>query len=69
MSAAQSSLLPLTVYGSNISYFTVKLKMYLRTKGIPYRFTTLNGRWMTEPLDSKVNRVAIPPFDTDTMML
>jgi len=41
---AQDALLPLTVYGSNISYFTGKLEMYLRAKGIPYRFITLNGR-------------------------
>jgi glutathione S-transferase len=39
-----SSLFPLKLYGSNISYFTGKLEMYLRAKGIPYEFITLTGR-------------------------
>jgi glutathione S-transferase len=39
-----SAALPLTVYGSNLSYFTGKLEMYLRIKGIAYRFEPLNMR-------------------------
>lgn len=35
------SLLPVTVYGSSISYFTGKLENYLRLKGIPYQLQPL----------------------------
>lgn len=35
------SLLPVTVYGSSISYFTGKLENYLRLKGIPYQLRAL----------------------------
>lgn len=38
-----NSLLPLTVYGSNISYFTGKLETYLRAKGIPYQLEPMLG--------------------------
>ena len=43
----QHPMLPLTVYGSDISYFTGKLEMYLRAKGIPYTFEPMTGptRW------------------------
>ncbi len=34
----------LTVYGSNLSYFTGKLEMYLRAKGIAYQFEPMNTR-------------------------
>ncbi|NQX90272.1 MAG: glutathione S-transferase, partial [Halioglobus sp.] len=40
------ALFPLKLYGSNISYFTGKLEMYLRVKGIAYHFVPMNG--MTE---------------------
>ena len=39
---AQARLFPMKVYGSDISYFTGKLEMYLRAKGIPYEFVPLN---------------------------
>ena len=35
-----SELQPITVYGSNISYFTGKLENYFRLKGIDYRLYT-----------------------------
>jgi glutathione S-transferase len=38
------SLLPITVYGSSISYFTGKLENYFRIKGIPYTLQALTGR-------------------------
>lgn len=38
-----SALFPLKLYGSDISYFTGKLEMYLRAKGIPYEFTPMGG--------------------------
>jgi glutathione S-transferase len=37
------NLLPITVYGSDLSYFTGKLEMYLRIKGIAYRFEPMLG--------------------------
>jgi glutathione S-transferase len=40
------ALFPLKLYGSDISYFTGKLEMYLRAKGISYEFIAMNG--MTE---------------------
>ncbi len=40
---ASDPLLPVTVYGSSISYFTGKLENYLRIKGIPYRFQAMTG--------------------------
>jgi len=39
-----SSLFPLKLYGSSISYFTGKMEMYLRAKGIPYTFVAMDGR-------------------------
>ena len=38
------TLLPLTVYGSSISYFTGKLENYFRIKGIPYTLQAMTGR-------------------------
>jgi glutathione S-transferase len=35
------TLLPITVYGSSISYFTGKLENYLRLKGVPYQLQAL----------------------------
>jgi len=34
--------MPVTVYGSSISYFTGKLENYLRIKGIPYKLRALS---------------------------
>jgi glutathione S-transferase len=53
MSAADSvmdraDLQPITVYGSNISYFTGKLENYFRIKGLPYTL-----RPMQFPVDAK----------------
>lgn len=39
-----SAITPLTVYGSDLSYFTGKLEMYLRAKGIAYSFEPMHGR-------------------------
>ncbi len=43
-----SEIQPITVYGSDISYFTGKLENYFRLKGVPYEF-----RAMQAPADSK----------------
>jgi|TARA_B110000503_G_scaffold51450_2_gene83010 glutathione S-transferase len=37
------TLLPITVYGSSISYFTGKLENYFRIKGIPYQLEALTA--------------------------
>lgn len=55
-----ATLLPLTLYGSNISYFTGKMEMYLRTKGIPYTFITLNGRHHMPLLQRETGATQIP---------
>ncbi len=54
------ALLPLRVYGSNISYFTGKMEMYLRAKGIPYQFTTLNARRHMPLLQKETGATQIP---------
>jgi glutathione S-transferase len=41
---SNSSLQPITLYGSNISYFTGKLEMYFRIRQIPYQFVTATMR-------------------------
>jgi glutathione S-transferase len=38
-----ATLFPLKLYGSNISYFTGKMEMFLRAKGIPYEFIPMSG--------------------------
>jgi glutathione S-transferase len=38
-----ATLFPLRLYGSNISYFTGKMEMFLRAKGIPYAFVPMNA--------------------------
>ena len=44
----EQSLLPVTVYGSDLSYFTGKLEMYFRLKGIDYRFEPMGARIRAE---------------------
>jgi len=38
-----TTLSPLTLYGSNISYFTGKLENYFRLKGIPYKLHSMQA--------------------------
>ena len=40
------SILPIRFYGSNISYFSGKLEMYFRVRGIPYEWHTMTMRCM-----------------------
>jgi glutathione S-transferase len=48
------SLQPITLYGSNISYFTGKLENYFRVKGIPYTLKAMqfpgDQKWIKEKL-------------------
>jgi glutathione S-transferase len=41
---SNTSLQPIRLYGSNISYFTGKLEMYFRIRQIPYQFVTATMR-------------------------
>jgi glutathione S-transferase len=54
------ALLPPTIYGSNISYFTEKLEFYLRKKAIPYTFKTLNARRDMPLLQRETGATQIP---------
>lgn len=38
------AIVPVTIYGSSISYFTGKLENYFRIKGIPYRLQAMTSR-------------------------
>ncbi|MGI9292498.1 MAG: glutathione S-transferase family protein, partial [Pseudomonadales bacterium] len=38
-----TTLQPITLYGSNISYFTGKLENYFRVKGVPYTFHAMQA--------------------------
>lgn len=55
-----ATLFPLKLYGSNISYFTGKMEMYLRVKGIAYEFITLNGRKHMPVLKKNTGATQIP---------
>ena len=54
------SLLPLTVYGSDLSYFTGKLEMYLRVKGIAYRFEPMNLRHIMPLVERETGTTQMP---------
>ncbi|MFT4519519.1 MAG: glutathione S-transferase [Halioglobus sp.] len=53
-------ILPLTVYGSNISYFTGKLEMYLRAKGLPYTFEAMKGSNSMDKMGKKTGAIQMP---------
>ena len=40
---SDTALQPITLYGSNISYFTGKLENYFRLKGVPYTFQAMQA--------------------------
>ncbi|MEE4143455.1 MAG: glutathione S-transferase family protein [Halieaceae bacterium] len=54
------SLSPITVYGSSISYFTGKLEIYLRIKGIPYSFQALTARRHARLVKDKTGSAQMP---------
>jgi glutathione S-transferase len=63
MSAAPmnlAALLPITVYGSSISYFTGKLENYFRIKGVPYTLQALAGRHHTTVIRQKTGSTQMP---------
>ena len=51
---------PLTVYGSQISYFTGKFESYLRYKEIPYRYRALDLRMYYRVLPRALGAVQFP---------
>ncbi|MCB1845506.1 MAG: glutathione S-transferase family protein, partial [Halioglobus sp.] len=55
-----SGITPLTVYGSNLSYFTGKLEMYLRARGIPYRFIPMHGRRIMPQVERATGTTQMP---------
>jgi len=54
------SIQPLTVYGSDVSYFTGKLEMYFRAKGIAYTFKPLEGRHMRPRIKREAGTAQMP---------
>jgi glutathione S-transferase len=54
------SLLPITVYGSGISYFTGKLENYFRLKGIPYQLQALSRPQVMEQVKRQTGSTQMP---------
>ena len=57
------SILPITVYGSSISYFTGKLENYLRIKGIPYEFKPMTTRTAAPVVKAKTGSTQVPAIE------
>lgn len=62
--AGISALQPITVYGSNISYFTGKIENYFRIKGVPYAL-----RAMQLPRDGRLIREKLGLFQMPVLQL
>jgi len=54
------SILPIRFYGSNISYFSGKLEMYFRAKGIPYEWHTMTMRCMEKVIGPNTGVTQMP---------
>ena len=59
MSVAED-LQPITIYGSNISYFTGKLEMYFRAKGIEYQLKPMTWRLFNKEIPAQTGVVQMP---------
>lgn len=57
------SMLPVTVYGSSISYFTGKLENYFRVKGIPYQLQALTARHHAAMIKEKTGSTQMPAVE------
>lgn len=57
------ALQPITVYGSDISYFTGKLENYFRFKAIPYRFHAIQAPIDDRLIKQKVGLYQIPAIE------
>jgi glutathione S-transferase len=53
----------LTVYGSNVSYFTGKLEAYLRYKEIPYRFQGMTAEYFNRIVPEKTGAQQMPAVE------
>ena len=51
---------PLTLYGSSISYFTGKMEVYFRLKRIPYTFKPLTHPGLAKEIANKVGSSQMP---------
>ena len=60
---ALDSIVPVTVYGSSISYFTGKLENYFRIKGIPYRLQALTARHHAGLVRDKTGSTQMPALE------
>lgn len=56
-------LLPITVFGSSISYFTGKLENYFRIKGIPYEFKPMTARGVAPVMKKKTGSTQVPAVE------
>ena len=58
-----SSISPITLYGSSISYFTGKLENYFRIKGIPYTFQPLTARYHVDRVKQNTGSSQMPAIE------
>lgn len=58
-----NTLLPITVHGSDISYFTGKLENYFRFKGIPYTFHACEAPHDVSLIKEKVGVYQVPAIE------
>ncbi len=56
-------LLPITVFGSSISYFTGKLENYFQIKGIPYEFKPMTARGVAPVMKKKTGSTQVPAVE------
>jgi glutathione S-transferase len=57
---ADESVVPVTVYGSSISYFTGKLENYFRIKGVPYQLEPLTARSVDRMVKAETGSTQMP---------
>lgn len=62
-SADTSEIQPITVYGSNISYFTGKLENYFRVRGIPYQLRAMQFPGDRRRLERHLGLMQMPALE------
>ncbi len=63
MAEATAELQPLTVHGSNISYFTGKLENYFRVRGIPYTLKSMQFPAAQDELKRTIGVMQMPALE------
>lgn len=58
-----SELQPIKLYGSGISYFTGKMEMYFRAKGIPYQHHPMSNKEFTVTIPEKTGVLQMPALE------